>query len=472
MPPLQHSLVGDAVMVNQFEPLVRMGKAGLLEPQAAKSWEVSPDRKKITFIVDTSRKFSDGTTLNARDFKRSWEDGLRMQSLSNNSSLADVFVNLRGVDKFKETGTISGIKTSGQDMLELEFDKPIRSAIEHLSGLRYSAYKMAGPVPIGTGPYEISENNKTLMLTPNKYYSGEEVALRKVRIVVLPASEAVSRVKAGGVDIVLFAEKANAEANTLKEGGSLEYAYGQEGMHLVVNLNGLPGHFFSNEHHRLAFQTVMMRVFKNSPNKWTKDFQTAGFLRDSQSYLPFQAGRIDEKEAQRIIEDGERYIPELLKASAKHPLLIKSGTGWDWLPEFLRENGISVASKSQLDLEEKDWLGMLYKTFEPDILPARASITEVDADGLYHLLGRNGAIFSPMLGRKTIEDSLEKGRKLLDQKAIAEHYKNVSREILKEVPYVHLGYIYRKIAFNPGAVRIKPSLLNRGNFGLLSFEPN
>ena len=76
-----------------------------------------------------------------------------------------------------------------------------------------------------------------------------------------------------------------------------------------------------------------------------------------------------------------------------------------------------------------------------------------------------------MLERGAVADRLEEGRTLLDLSAIAAHYKGVSREILKEVPYVHLGYLYRKIAYNPARLRLKHGLLNRGNYSLLTFEP-
>lgn len=212
-------------------------------------------------------------------------------------------------------------------------------------------------------------------------------------------------------------------------------------------------------------------MFEKKHETWTRSFQTEGFLRDSQSYLPFQSGRLEDSEVSDIIKEGESGIRQFIADTGRQPLLIKSGTGWDWLIGYLKEAGVSVSEKSSVNLEEKDWLGMLYKTFEPDILPARASVTEVDPDGLYHLLGRNGAIFSPMLERRAVADRLEEGRTLLDQSAIAEHYKGVSREILKEVPYVHLGYLYRKISYNPARLRLKRGLLNRGNYGLLSFEP-
>lgn len=244
MPPLQHSMVGDAVMINQFEPLVKSGKKGLIEPLGAKAWEISPDRKLIRFFIDTSRRFSDGTPLSAADFKRSWEDGLRINPVSNNSSLVDVFANLRGINEFKQTGVVSGVNVIGDNILELHFDKPIRSAMEHLTGLRYSAYKMLDGKPIGTGAYVVEEKEKTLALTPNKHYSGESVALRNVKIMVLPATEAVAQVKAGKLDVVLFAEKADADLAAQTPNPRISSAFGQEGTHMLVNLNARPGRFF------------------------------------------------------------------------------------------------------------------------------------------------------------------------------------------------------------------------------------
>lgn len=343
--------------------------------------------------------------------------------------------------------------------------------MEHLTGLRYSAYKMLDGKPIGTGAYVVEEKEKTLALTPNKHYSGESVALRNVKIMVLPATEAVAQVKAGKLDVVLFAEKADADLAAQTPNPRISSAFGQEGTHMLVNLNARPGRFFSDPGRRRAFQALILKVFEKKHETWTRSFQTEGFLRDSQSYLPFQSGRLEDSEVSDIIKEGESGIRQFIADTGRQPLLIKSGTGWDWLIGYLKEAGVSVSEKSSVNLEEKDWLGMLYKTFEPDILPARASVTEVDPDGLYHLLGRNGAIFSPMLERRAVADRLEEGRTLLDQSAIAEHYKGVSREILKEVPYVHLGYLYRKISYNPARLRLKRGLLNRGNYGLLSFEP-
>lgn len=351
VPPLQHSLVGDAVMSHQFEPLVRSGNRGILEPLAAKSWEFNKNRSKLRFTIDTSRRFSDGSYLCAADFKRSWEDGLRMQPVSNNSSLADVLANIRGVSAFKEKKEIEGLRVLGKDILELEFDKPVRSALEHLSGVRYAAYKTIGDKTIGTGPYVMTEKNQVLTLTPNSYYSGEAVAINNAQIMVVPGADALNKLRSGELDMVLFAEKAELRGCAEGKLSPIKCTFGQEGTHLLVSLNGMPGRFFSDTLHRKAFQVLLLKVFKNSPNKWTQNFQNTGFLQDSQSFLKFQAGRISDEEAESIITEGERYVPQLIEATQRFPLSVKAGQGWDWLIDYLKVEGIKLSENSEAGLE-------------------------------------------------------------------------------------------------------------------------
>lgn len=140
MPPLQHSAFGFAVIVNQFEPLVRRGKNGVIEPLAARAWEADRDFRVLRFSIDTDRRFSDGSTLTAQDFKRSWEDGLRMDPKSLNKSVADALFNVKGFADLGQRGTIEGIRVLGKDLLEVEFDRPVRMAVEYLAGARFAAY--------------------------------------------------------------------------------------------------------------------------------------------------------------------------------------------------------------------------------------------------------------------------------------------------------------------------------------------
>jgi len=467
-PPLQHSLAGDGVMEYQFEPLVRMGEKGVMEPLSAKSWEFSADRRILRFKIDISRRFSDGSYLCAEDFKRSWEDGLRLEPKSSNSSLADGLGNLRGYSQFKKTGEIEGIRVIGKDELELDFEKPVRIALVHLSGGRFSVYKMVKNHPIGTGPYVIAEKDQTLSLVPNSYYAGHLPKLKNIKILVVNPEVAAEKLKSGEIDAYLFAETANLSGCDEGKLGPIRCVNGQEASHVIIELNGLTGHFFSDPKHRLAFQALVLKNIDLAENA----FRVRGFMRDTQSFLKFQAGRIPDAEAQAIISSGDKYIKRLIAATQKHPLyLAASARGWQWLIDFLREQGLNLTESSRVDFELKEVLNMFYKNPVPDIMAMTASVADGDPDGLYHLLGRNGAIFSPMAERKAVCDGMEHGRQLLDLSQLPAHYEEVSRKILEEVPYIHLGYFSRRIAYNSDRLKGNETLLGRNSLNIMALEP-
>jgi len=466
MPPLQHSLVGDAVMMNQFEPLVGRGTQGMLVPLAAKSWEFSQDKRILKFHIDTSRRFSDGSSLYAEDFKRSWEDGLRLQPKSSNSSLTDALANLNGFDQFRGKEGIAGIKVVSSDILELEFDKPVRNALEHLSGVRYAAYKIIDGKPVGTGPYVMAEENQVLTLRVNMYYAGKAPALQNVKIVAVPNKEALKKLQDGSIDAFLFAEVAGITGCSDGKLKQIKCAIGQEGTHLIVTLNGMSGRFFSDSLHRRAFQSLLLRRLAEPKNSWPQQLLVDGFFLDPQSFLKFQAGRLTESEAQAIIDKGAPHIQRFVQATQAHPLELSQH--WDWLIDFLVSKGVKVG----VPFEAKDRLSMTYKTFKPDILLMGASVSDADPDGLYHLLGRNGAIFSPMWERPGVTEGMESGRQLLDPAELPKHYQDVSRKILEEVPYVHVGYLSRSIAYNSEKFKISESVRSRSDDpGIRLFEP-
>lgn len=467
-PPLQHSLVGDAVIEYQVEPLIRMGEQGIMEPVSAKSWELSADHRKLIFKIDTARRFSDGSFLCAKDFKRSWEDGLRMTPKSSNSSLADGLGNIKGYSSFKKKGEIEGVQVIGNDTLMLEFDKPVRLALKYLSGGRVSAYKMVGENIIGTGPYVVTEKNKELKLTPNPYYIGKKPALKNVKIVVVPPEAILKKMESGEVDAYLFAETASLPGCDSGTMGTIRCARGQEASHSIIQLNGLKGRFFADAKHRLAFQALMAK----HREVVEKRHSPRGFMSDSQSFLKFQAGRVSDVEAQAIIRSGEQYIPRLIKATERQPLFLAStASGGGWLMDLLRKDGIRFTKSSETDFEFKKLLEMCYKTWAPDLLPLTSSVSDGDPDGLYHLLGRHGAIFSPMTERKNVCDGMESGRQLLDLSKLATHYQKVSRAILEEVPYVHQGYFYRRMAYNAKRLKVNDKLLGRNNPNIMLLNP-
>jgi len=468
IPPLQHSIVGYGVMINQFEPLVRRGKNGLLEPMGAKAWAFSDDRRTLRFTIDVSRRFSDGSQVTAADFKRSWEEGLRMRPKSSNSSLSDALSEVKGFGEREKNGGISGIRAVGADTLELEFGKPVRSILEQLSSVRYAAYKQTRDGYIGTGPYVMAEKEKVLTLVPNEHYQGPSPKIKKLLITIVPPGAVADKLRSGEIDAALFAERAGI-SDCDEE--NINCTFGQEGSHSEMMLNGMPGRFFSDPRRRAAMQALLWGYFKNNREEWPPVFRGNGFFLDPQSYLRFQAGRLPDAEAEAVIAKGAPYLDKLAADSKKNPLVVCSAPNSAWLAGILEKNGISISKKSKSDLPEKDVLGMFYKTQEPDMIPLTISVYDGDPDSLYHLLGKHGSIFSPMVERGAVADMLESGRKIMDPGGLAPHYMEVSRRILQEVPYVHLGYFYRAIAYNPKRVRVSEKFMSRNNQSVAVFEP-
>lgn len=468
IPPLHHSLVGFGVMINQFEPLVRRGKRGAIEPLAAKAWEFSADRKTLRFHIDVSRRFSDGSSLRAADFKRSWEDGLRMQPESSNSSLSDALSEVEGFSKKPRAAGIRGIRAEGDGILEIRFRKPVRSVLYHLSGVRYSAYKETGGLYIGTGPYVITEKDKELSLVGNEFYRGTPPGMKKVRISVVPPGTAAAGFRAGRLDAMLFAERGGLSGC---EGKRIRRVFGQEGSHAEVIVNGLPGRFFADPRHRLALQALLWKHFKSDPAGWPPSFYGNGFSLDPQSFLTFQAGRLPAAEAEAAIAKGKPHIKRLIEHSGRTPVIVCSAANSAWLFGILERSGVRVAAASRADLTEKEMLEMYYKTHKADLLPMTISVYDGDPDTMYHVLGRHGAIFSPMLGRKKVSDMLEAGRKIADPGALAPYYRGVAKKILEEVPYVHLGYFRRAVAYNPERLRLNKELAERNEQSVMLFVP-
>ena len=384
-PPLQHLAAGDIVISHQFESLIRTNEKGIIEPLASKSWEFSADRLTLRFNIDTSRRYSDGSYLRAIDFKKAWEEGLRMTPISNNSSLSDGMANIQGFANFKAAKEIVGVKVVGENVLELKLIKPLRMFLEYLAGQRFSVYKISKGNIIGTGPYIIQEKDQVLTLTPNPYYVEGAPALRNIKIVVTPPPVALGKLKSGEIDALIGAEMVDIP-DCREKSSEIKCSHGQEGRHMLVNLNGMSNRFFSDSKHRLAFQAL---VLKNIPLAETA-FSARSFTGDTQTFLKFQAGRLPDEEARAIIAEGEKYIGRFTEATKKNPLYFAANAkSWQWLYDLLVTNGVHLTKNSSWEFTGQGFWDLYYKTFTPDIFPMSISISDGDPDGLYHILGKN-----------------------------------------------------------------------------------
>ncbi|MDQ0138075.1 peptide/nickel transport system substrate-binding protein [Neorhizobium galegae] len=62
-----------------YEPLIRLADDGSLLPLLAKSWDVSQNNTKFTFHLDPKAVFADGTAVDAKDVKWTWDRLINLQ---------------------------------------------------------------------------------------------------------------------------------------------------------------------------------------------------------------------------------------------------------------------------------------------------------------------------------------------------------------------------------------------------------
>lgn len=464
VPGQQHTFLGGMVMSHEFESLVRLDSKGILEPAVAKSWKVNNDFSEYRFEIDTSKRFSDGTPLTATNVKNSWERSLQLEKKSTNHSLLDLMYLVEGYEDFAQTGALSGVKVLSNSQLVVKFKRPFRLALDQFAGVRYAVFRKSGDGElVGTGAYRMIEKGEDqVVLERNPYHPDVDESPRRIEVRGQGPEESVKELLSGTTDLIQMSPFSSSE--TIKEYlEEIELYKGQESTHLILVLNGIEGRTLSNPSYRQALQYIIASEIAGDPEFLSK--MAPGFRVDSQSYLPVQAGRLEEDDANEIIGAGRSFVERLRAASRDEPLQIFSGSSGQWIKKILDKYSIAYQEVSS----SRDAWEMFFKTFEPDVFLYGFSVMNGDPDTLYHTLGPNGSISTKMAFRDGVMNQLEEGRSILDRDQLHKHYTKVNRAILSEVPYIHIGFLRKVYAYKKGQIGMKESLLHRRDYDLSSF---
>jgi ABC-type transport system substrate-binding protein len=463
-PGLQHTLIGDLTLSNQFEPLVGINANGAYVALAAKEWTISKDFKLLKFKIDTARRFADGSRLSAGDFKTSWETSLKLDPKSSNNSLLDVLYKVDGFSNFSKSGEISGLKVIDNETLEIHFATPFRMALEHLSGNRFAAYHERDGKFIGTGAYVINElSPKLLRLTPNPYFSDEPKPKADILLSVIDAESAVEDLRSGKIDAVGYATGAQISSD-LASAQNLSTIVGEDAIHRAIYLNNQRGHFFEKREYRLALQ-YLVQEYLEQHSMLGNPLYTA---LDPQVYLPLQAGRISESDATSIIESGKAFVPDLLEAARANPPILIETDALSLRP-LLKAIGVEISEKSRV-VPRSEIIGIIYKGVEADLIPGSFGVASGDPDGIYHKLGKSGAIASPMTANVEVERVLEVGRSITDKDKLDSFYKSVNETILREAPFIHMGFNKAIAIYRNDKIEVSQAVLRRNEGHLNIFE--
>jgi len=466
IPSLQHTAFADSMLSNEFDSLVKIGEGGVVIPIAAKKWKIEDNYKTFIFTIDTNLKFSNGESLKAEHFKKSWEHSLTLSPKSSNNSLQDNLYKVEGYEDFKKNGHISGLIAKDDQTFIVKFKNPFRMGLENLTGSRMSVFIIKDNKYIGTGPFRfIDYSEKHAILEPNPY-SERKSKFKSIKYIYTPSQNAAADLKSNKIQLFVFADRAKL-GNCQESNSNIGCYIGNESQHAVIVTNGLKSRLFSNNNHRKAFQKL---VHDNLTQKDLPEEFSSTLKIDPQLYLPLQKGRLNLADSKALLDEGTNYIKEFIAATKKTPLLIYFDKDTSWVVGFIKKLGISVSTESKL-IDGKTKLNSYYKAFEPDLLPLSLSVVSCDPDGVYHAFGKNGAIASPMTYRENTANLLEIGRNVMEPEKVHIAYQNVSKAALEEVPVVHLGFIKTRTAYRKDLIRVRKEVKDREDDKLIIFEP-
>ena len=205
-----------AVQSMIYDPLLRYGKGGKLEPALAESWTVSEDGKVLTFNLRKGVTFTDGTPWNSETMRWNLEQWIGREDhswllISDNYDRVEI--------KDEYTTAIHLKQPVPSALVELTTVRPVRF-ISPASVGSDGVFKQ----PIGTGPWKVEVNNaeRTELVRNDKYW-GATPKVERVSMVVIPNSRSrISALRAGEIDItggVFVAAISPQEASTLQAAG-------------------------------------------------------------------------------------------------------------------------------------------------------------------------------------------------------------------------------------------------------------
>ncbi|KFI30772.1 ABC transporter substrate-binding protein [Paenirhodobacter enshiensis] len=185
--------IDEVVYANVFEGLTRFGPEGQIEPDLAKSWDVSADGTVYTFHLHSGVTFQDGTAFDASDVKFSLD---RARAADSANAQKALFRGINAVDVVDPlTVKVTLDAPDGAFPFKMAWGDAVIVAPESVAS--------EATHPVGTGPFAFADWVKGDHVTLSAYpgYWGEKPALKTAtfRFISDPTA-AFAAVMAGDVD--------------------------------------------------------------------------------------------------------------------------------------------------------------------------------------------------------------------------------------------------------------------------------
>jgi len=186
--------IREVTYANIYEGLTRIDSKGSVQPDLAKSWDISADGLTYTFHLQTGVKYHDGTPFSADDVKFSLD---RARDAKSTNAQKQLFVNIASVDVVDPaTVKVTLSKPQGDFLYDMGWGDAVivspKSAPTDVTN------------PIGTGPFKFVDwvKGDHIDLAKNPDYWGTPAKLDKVTFkFIADPTAATAAILAGDVDL-------------------------------------------------------------------------------------------------------------------------------------------------------------------------------------------------------------------------------------------------------------------------------
>lgn len=179
-----------------YEPLVRYGPDGTIQPALAEAWEISEDGLTWTFMLRQDVTFHDGAPFDAAAVK--WNLERWVGNASHNW--------------LPTTSRIAGIETPDDFTVVLTLNQAYYPAMQDFTLIRPVRFLSPNAVdeagefaePVGTGPWQVKAlDDMQATLVRNESYWGQKPALETIVIeVILDAQTRIAALLSDEVDVI------------------------------------------------------------------------------------------------------------------------------------------------------------------------------------------------------------------------------------------------------------------------------
>ena len=403
-----------------------------LVPWLAESWEQSEDGLTWTFKLREGVKFSNGREMTAEDVKWSFERLIDPETGSGNAArVGPPETKIETIDKY--TVAITHPEPFGIFPQSLGFDKS--TAIMAKESLEDDG---TVKVPIGTGPFQISEVEGTtrLLLTRNENYWQEGLPLLDA-IEITPIPDDTVRetaLRGGEVDWILSIAPQNFDSLVADPNVEVATAPQLSYDYIGINLTKEP---FSDVRVRQAIAYAIDR----------QQLCEAGFFglcdpiqgpigKGSPWYFDYAPYDHDVAKAKELL------------AEAGYP----DGFTMEWLPtvqygetvraaQVLQQQVAEIGIESTINAPEwSEWLD-LEGNFKYDAYICNWNGL-IDADQYYYLQHRTGLVFNfTGYSNEEFDALVDEGRSISDFDKRYQIYEKANKILVDDAPYV---YMYNK----------------------------